>query len=264
MKHFKIIIISIFMLFVVACQDGDPTPTLMPTANLPVEESVSDNAVAEESSSDSVSEVVESEAETAVSEPEPTPTNPPPTATPEPAKEMTICMAQEPQSLFWYGDDSLAATAVRHALYENLITSQDYAYQAQGIIKLPLLGDGDAAIEKTAVFEGDLVVNSAGNVVPLLPGTQIINADGEFITFRSPQEGDPLVEMQQMIVDFAFHPMTWSDGTPVNAQHSVFAFELAKEMANLDERKEIERTLSYQATGEQTVRWTGLPWLFGT
>ncbi len=260
MKHSKIIIITLFMLILVACQqEGDPTPTLMPTAGLPESENNGVDGVAEEISTES--EAVDAEENTAVSdsEAEPAPTDIPPTATPKPAKEMTICMAQEPQSLFWYGDDSLAATSVRHALYENLITSRDYSYQAQGIIKLPLLGEGDAAIEKTAVFEGDLVVNSAGNVVPLLPGTQIINAEGEFVTFDSPREGDPLVEMQQMIVDFAFHPMTWSDGTPVNAQHSVFAFELAKEMANLDERKEIERTLSYQATGEQTVRWTGLP-----
>ncbi len=244
------LIITIMLLFLLtACQQDEQTPpTLMPTADL----SAADGGL--ESAAD-----VETAAAKSTEEPDATTTPAPPTATPEPAKSLTICMAQEPTSLFWYGDDSLAGTAVHHALYENLYTTRDYAYQAQGLLKMPLLGDGDAAIEAVPVAEGDLIVNAAGNVVPLLSGTQVVDAEGEFVTYDPPNEDEPPLMMQQMIVDFAFQPLVWSDGTPVSANDSVLAFELAQEMAPLVERKEVERTQSYQPTGERTVRWTGLP-----
>lgn len=48
-----------------------------------------------------------------------------------------MCLGSEPTSLFLYGDDSLAATAVRHALYENLYTTLNYDYQPQGLQSCP-------------------------------------------------------------------------------------------------------------------------------
>ncbi|HRQ37405.1 MAG TPA: ABC transporter substrate-binding protein [Chloroflexota bacterium] len=183
----------------------------------------------------------------------------PPTATPVPAKELTVCTSGIPASLYLYGDGSLAATAVRHALYDNLYTTLGYSYQPQALVKLPNLADGDAVIQPVDVFEGDLIVNSAGRVTRLLPGTQLVNANGQTIVYRAPREGDPPLQMQQMVVDFTLHPLVWSDGTAVTAADSVFSFELAADLNTPGDKSKIERTASYEATGAQSVRWTGLP-----
>ncbi len=242
-----------------ACQDEGALPT--PAATIAVS-SLEDDAGA----------VDAGEGDTAVTEPTavPQPTNTatpaPPTPTPLPPKPLTVCLGSEPTSLFLYGDDSLAATAVRHALYENLYTTLNYAYQPQGLQKLPSLNDGDARIGLVAVKEGDLIVNSAGNVVFLVPGVQFVRGDGEFVTFDRTltAEGAAPLLMQQMSADFTFQPMTWSDGTPVTAADSVFSYEIAASPDITVGQEKIERTASYEATGDLSVTWTGLPGFLDT
>lgn len=245
-KALPIFLILLLMFVLAACQNEDPLPT--PVATLAV------------SSVDGAEDVATAAPE-ATDLPEATATSAPPTPTPLPPKPMTICLGAEPTSLFLYGDDSLAATAVRHALYENLYTTLNYEYEPQGLQKLPSLSDGDARIGLVAVEEGDLIVNSAGNVVFLVPGVQFVRGDGEFVTFDRSLTADgaePLL-MQQMTADFTFKPMTWSDGTSVTAADSVFSYEIATSPDLPTNQDKIERTASYEATGDLTVTWTGLP-----
>lgn len=245
-KTTPIFLIFLFMLALPGCQNEDELPTPAATIAVSSVERVEDEAT-------SVPDPT--------SPPEPAETPAPPTPTPLPSKPMTICLGAEPASLFLYGDDSLAATAVRHALYENLYTTLNYEYQPQGLQKLPSLDEGDARIGLVEVSEGDLIVNSAGNVVFLVPGVQFVRGDGEFVTFDRSltlEDAEPLL-MQQMTVDFSFKPMTWSDGTPVTAADSVFSYEIAASPEVEVDQSKIERTASYEATGELSVTWTGLP-----
>ncbi|HEX6383123.1 MAG TPA: peptide ABC transporter substrate-binding protein [Anaerolineae bacterium] len=182
------------------------------------------------------------------------------TVAPEATKELIICQAAEPDSLYPYGSNMLAAQNVRHAIYENLYTELGYGYQAQGLEKLPSLADGDAVVELVDASAGDQVVDAAGEVVTLAEGVTVLAANGEEVVF----DGSPLV-MPQMRVDFTFKPMVWSDGTPVTATDSVYSFELAAgtnpPFTTVDKSR-VERTASYDATGDLSVRWTGLPgWL---
>ncbi|MCB8946256.1 MAG: hypothetical protein H6658_21125 [Ardenticatenaceae bacterium] len=191
---------------------------------------------------------------TATPIPSPTATNTP-TATPEPPKEITICMGQEPISLYLYGDESLAATAVRHALYENLTTSLSYQYQPQGLEKLPSLADGDAALNIVEVNRGDRVVTLGGNATELIEGVSVINSDGQVVAY----DGEAPIMMTQMSVDFTFKPLVWADGTPVTAADSVYSFNLNANPITPGSKFKIERTASYEALGDRQVRWTALP-----
>lgn len=182
-----------------------------------------------------------------------------PPAEPE-VKELVVCQAGEPDSLYPYGSNMLAAQNVRHAIYENLYTQLAYGYQPQALEKLPSLADGDAVIEPVEVSAGDVVVDAAGAVVTLAQGVAVRTAAGETIIF----DGVPLT-LLQMRVDFTFKQMAWSDGTPVTAADSVYSFELAAETnppyTTID-RLRVERTAAYEVTGNLSVRWTGLPgWL---
>ena len=175
-------------------------------------------------------------------------------AAPARPKELTICMAQEPPTLYLYGESVLSAAAIRHALYTNYITNLSYDYQADGLEKLPSLADGDAVVTVVKVGTGDVVRRADDSVGPLAVGDAIINADGQTVTF----DGAP-VATSQMVVEFTMRPTVWSDGTPVNAADSVYSFNLAADPATTAPKYVIERTAAYEAIGALGLRWTGLP-----
>jgi peptide/nickel transport system substrate-binding protein len=169
--------------------------------------------------------------------------------------DLIICMAQEPETLYWYGTNMLVKAAVLHGVYENLTTNLSYGYQAQGLEKLPSLADGDAVINVVDVAPGDTVADVSGEVVTLEAGVTVKNAAGEDVEY----DGSSALQMEQMAVDFTFKPLVWSDGTPVTADDSVYAFELGSDPDTPSSKFAIDRTASYEATGDLSVRWTGLP-----
>ncbi len=182
------------------------------------------------------------------------------TATPEPAmeeeaasKDLIICMAQEPETLYVYGGGTLVASAIRHAVFENDITTLSYDFQAQGLVKLPSLSDGDAVINTVDVTEGDMVL-VGGEPKALEVGDEVATADGETVTY----EGGT-ISMEQMVVDFEMKPRVWSDGTPVSASDSVYSYSLAADPDTQSSKFNIDRTASYEATGDLTVQRTMIP-----
>lgn len=181
-------------------------------------------------------------------------TAPPPAAAPARPKEMVICMAQEPASIYIYGEAMLTARAIRHALYTNYITNLAYDYQADGLEKIPSLADGDAVIETVQVGAGDIVRRADDTVGPLAVGDAVVDAGGATVAFT----GAP-VSVGQMVVDFTMKPTVWSDGRPVSAADSVYSFNVASQPETTAPKYTIERTAAYEATGELSVRWTGLP-----
>ncbi|MCB8978097.1 MAG: peptide ABC transporter substrate-binding protein [Ardenticatenaceae bacterium] len=177
-----------------------------------------------------------------------------PDAQPAGPKDLIVCMAQEPDSLYWYGTSMLAAQAVQHAIYENLITTLSYDYQAQGLEKLPSLNDGDAVLESVEVNAGDTVVNAGGEVVVVEDGTMLVTSDGETVEFAG-----EAVMMDRLVVDFTLKARTWSDGEPVKASDSIYSFNLLSDPDTPASKFTVERTASYEATGDLSTRWTGIP-----
>ena len=170
------------------------------------------------------------------------------------SKDLTICMGQEPDSLYPYGSSMLASTAVQHAIFENDLTTLSFDYQAQGLEKIPSLADGDARLMNVQVNGGDIVVAADGNLVIVEPGIVLTNSDGNDVPF----DGAP-VTMEQIVVDFTLKARIWSDGVPVTAQDSVYSYRLVADPAKPQSKFLINRTASYQATGSLTTRWTGIP-----
>ncbi|MCA9930998.1 MAG: hypothetical protein KC419_21080 [Anaerolineales bacterium] len=178
-----------------------------------------------------------------------------PAPPPTPAlKELVICQAQAPGSLYLYDSSMLAADSVRHAVYENLYTNIGYAYQPQGLEKLPSLADGDARLQSVEVAAGDWVVDSDGAVVQLAEGVVVRADDGEQVRFDG-----SLLTMPQLTVDFVLKPMVWSDGTAVTADDSIFSFELNEASLSFWNAELVARTAVYEVTGDLSLRWVGLP-----
>jgi len=172
-----------------------------------------------------------------------------------------ICLGQEPDSLYLFGTDMLAASQVQEAIWDGGTAGYDnrsFGYQAVLTEKLPSLADGDAVINTVTVNEGD-TVSAGGAVVTLEVGTVIrpagCNSDDCAITY----EGGAL-EVDQMVVTFTFLPgLMWSDGTPITTADSLYAFDVAADPDTPSGKYTIERTASYEALDDLTVVWTGIP-----
>ena len=95
-------------------------------------------------------------------EPKPTtpavPTRPPPTPSPTPEPVvLTVCLPEEPDSLYLYGTNSQAAQHVWQAIYDGPLDTRNYAYQPVILTSLPSFANGDVTVKT--------VVPQAGNRV---------------------------------------------------------------------------------------------------
>lgn len=184
---------------------------------------------------------------------------PSPTVTPEP-RSLSICLGQEPNSLYPLGDLNAAARSVLAAINDGPIDTIGYDYQPVIITRMPSLENGDAEIVSTPVQVGGEVVDADGNLVFLNTGVRVrpsgCRADDCVITY----DGTTPLEMDQMVVKFTLRPdLTWADGTPLTADDSVFAFTLATGPDAAVKSVLVERTQTYEATDPQTLQWWGKP-----
>lgn len=220
------------------------TPTTE-TVTVEVTRVVTETVVEEGQTVEVTRVVTETVVETVEVEPEAQPAGP---------KDLIVCMAQEPDTMYPYGGSMLAASAVQHAIFENNITTLSYSYQAQGIEKIPSLADGDAVLNVVEVQPGDMIRDASDTIVAWGEGVTVVNSDGEEVTF----DGNPVM-LDQLVVDFTMKARTWSDGTPVTAEDSVYSFGLNADPDTPIGKYVVERTASYEATGDLSVRWTGMP-----
>src|SRR5512143_3712624 len=95
-----------------------------------------------------------------------------PTPSPEP-KSLVICLGEEPNTLYPYGNPNAAARSVMEAIYDGPIDSNSYEFQAVILQKLPNTADGDAQLAPVDVKRGDLIVDSGGKLVALDAGVQV-------------------------------------------------------------------------------------------
>jgi peptide/nickel transport system substrate-binding protein len=191
----------------------------------------------------------------------------PPTPTPEP-KILTVCLLDEPDSLYLYGTSDIAAQHIWQSIYDGPLDSRGYTYQPVILTALPSLAEGQATIETVIVQSGERVLATDGTAVTLAPGVVVRDIAGKRLTF----DGTP-IPMARMVVTFTLQAdVYWSDGTPLTADDSVFSFELAAALAADQEANAnagrssaaiaglvIERTASYRATDARTLVWSGVP-----
>ncbi|RIK31652.1 MAG: hypothetical protein DCC56_05570 [Anaerolineae bacterium] len=191
-----------------------------------------------------------------------TPTEtPPPLPTPTPApRALTICLGEEPNTLYPYGSLNSAARSVLSALYDGPVDVLEYGYEPIILEKIPFLEDGDAQLTSVSVGNGDDIVDADGNVVSLTKGMKLrpkgCRADECIVVY----DGESQIEMDQMVVTFTMlEGLQWSDGEPLTADDSVFSFELASDEDTPVSKFLTDRTQVYEAADEQTVQWWGMP-----
>ena len=180
--------------------------------------------------------------------------------TPAPQKTLTICLGEEPSSLYLYDKLNASARSVLAAVYDGPIDSNSYSYQAVILKKLPNLEDGDALLEPVTVKTGDKVVDASGQPVTLAAGTLLYPSGCSMEECAITYDGTSEIEMDQMVVNFTLLPgLTWSDGEALTVDDSVYSYELASDPDTQSSKFLVEHTQSYEAVDELTVQWLGIP-----
>lgn len=180
-----------------------------------------------------------------------------PTSQPD-VSSLTVCLGQEPNSLYPFGELNSAARSVLAAIYDGPIDTIEYEYQPVILTQIPSLENGDAEIVRAEVRVGDSVVDADGNISLLEAGVRVRPAECRNEDCVIEYDGTATLELDQMIVTFRLRPdLTWSDGTPLTADDSVYSFDLQKTAAANSFL--IDRTQTYEAADAQTLQWFGIP-----
>ncbi len=186
---------------------------------------------------------------------------PTPPFTPTPAtRSLTICLGEEPTTLYPYGNLNSAARSVLSAIYDGPMDAVEYGYEAIILEKVPSLEDGDAQISPVTVNAGDKVVDTSGNVVTLDTGVKVrpsaCRSDDCAITY----DGSSSLKMDQMVATFTMlKGLMWSDGSPLTSSDSIYSFKLASDEATPDSKFLVDHTAAYEAADDQTIQWWGKP-----
>lgn len=189
---------------------------------------------------------------------------PAPEGTPTPAlRILTVCLGEEPNTLYPYAGLNEAALSVMAAIDDGPIDTLSYNYQPVILQKLPSQADGDVQIVPVSVTAGKAIVDADGNLTALRAGTHLRPAscrtDGCVITY----DGFTPLKMDQMSVTFKLRTdLTWSDGTPLTADDSVYAFQLAADKSTPGSKFLVNRTQTYEAADPATIEWWGIPGYF--
>ena len=184
------------------------------------------------------------------------------TATLPPPKVLNICIAEEPVSLYRYsGQNNRASESIFAALYDGPFTwdAKQGTYAPSILSQYPSLENGLISLNPVAVEPGDLVVDATGEVVVFKPGILVRPAGCQESACAVEWESGAF-SMDQMSVTYTLLPdLQWSDGEALLAEDLELSYTLAQQ-ANLPvDAWALERTISFQAQDDQTVRWQGLP-----
>jgi len=183
-----------------------------------------------------------------------------PTPTSSPPRSLTICLGAEPNTLYLLGGPNTAARSVLEAIYDGPMDAIGYRYQPTILDKIPSLSNGEAVIDPVTVEKGTLIVDAGGDLNFLDTGMQVRPAGCRADDCVLVYDGTSPLEMDQMVVNFELlEDLTWSDGEPLTAEDSVYAFSLAADGDTPGSKYMIDRTQTYEATSETGLQWWGIP-----
>ena len=175
-------------------------------------------------------------------------------------RSLNICLGEEPNTLYPYGNLNSAARSVLSAIYDGPMDVVEYGYEAIILEKIPTLEDGDAQITPASVSAGSEVVDTNGDVILLNTGARVRPTGCRSNDCAIAYDGSSTIQMDQMVVTFTLlEGLMWSDGAPLTTSDSIYSFTLASADVTPGSKFLIDRTEIYEAADEQTIQWWGKP-----
>jgi peptide/nickel transport system substrate-binding protein len=178
----------------------------------------------------------------------------------EPDRLLTICLINEPRSLFLYDAVSTAEQSVLAAIYDGPIDIKDFTPSPVILEDIPSLANGNAQLQPVQVGKGDLIIDAQGNLMNLDEEVLYRPSGCTQFTCAQTYSGTDPVQMDQLSVRFRLLPdLQWSDGAPLTAADSVYSYEVAHSLYPSALPDRVSRTASYKALDDRTVEWVGVP-----
>jgi peptide/nickel transport system substrate-binding protein len=180
--------------------------------------------------------------------------------TPAPPHVLTICLGQEPRSLFLYQAYAQAERSILQAIYDGPVDFMKDGLYPVILRQAPSLADGSVMLTTVDVAPATEMVDASGDVTVLQEGTRYFPAGCVDATCVQAYTGDQPIQMTQVSVRYSLlNDLTWADGTPLTADDSRYSFELAKAFFSAGQSRVVDVTADVQVVDEQTVMWRGLP-----
>jgi len=177
-------------------------------------------------------------------------------------KSITICLGEEPESLYLYSANSQAAKEILQAIYDGPIDLENGEPFPVILEKIPNLEDGSAYFTPVNVIKGAQVINTAGDLVTLQTGVQVFPSGCTSARCAVKWDGTSALKMDYISATYKLIPdLTWSDGQPLTSSDSVYSFTIASDPVTPISKNANEKTVSYLAIDDLSVQWTSKPGL---
>jgi ABC-type transport system substrate-binding protein len=133
---------------------------------------------------------------------------------------VVIGFSQEPATMFSLVESAAVQRIAVYLVQEPFAYQKSYDYQPNLWKQLPTVENGGATNDTVEVKEGDIVYSTSGEPVELKAGVELVDADGNTVTYSG-----GTVNMQQLTITYeAVDGLTWSDGEPVKQADWELAF----------------------------------------
>ncbi|MFN2281985.1 MAG: ABC transporter substrate-binding protein [Anaerolineales bacterium] len=189
-----------------------------------------------------------------------------PTALPSPVPErvLSICLGEEPRSLFLYGDLSTSAQIIRQALNDDPVDQVDFQVEPVLLKEIPSQENGLVNRVVVEVFPGDKLVDAWGNITYLASGVEFRPAGCDSEDCWETYTQQTSVELDQVEIHYQINPgFLWSDGEPITLEDSLFSYQTADLIYGEVSPIQLRYTASYQLGEEDDLVWKGLPGYLG-
>jgi len=234
--HFKILVIVPLLIVLAACNQEK-----LNTAGLPTQQTTQESVISPSLTTGPSQEVT-------------------PVPTLQPARLLTICLVNEPRSLFLYDAVSTSEQSVLAAIYDGPIDIKNFNATPVILEKMPSLADGDALLQSVQVGAGDLIVNAQGDLINLENGVLFRPSGCTELGCAQAYSGTDPVEMDQLVVHFKLLAgLQWSDGAPLTAADSVYSYEVFRSLYPSALPGRVSHTASFKALDDLTTEWVGVP-----
>lgn len=189
---------------------------------------------------------------------------PVPTVVPKPAKVLSVCMGQEPSSLFLYGNGSSGAEMVRQAIYDGPIDTVNFEHIPVILERIPSRENNDVQIGEVKVYPGQALVDPSGNVTYLSEGVRYRPPGCFSSDCIETYAGQGSATLDQVIIRYHLKSgLRWSDGEPLTPEDSVFSYRVAKAIYGDFGPLKARYADSYRALDERVLEWKGIPGYLG-
>jgi ABC-type transport system substrate-binding protein len=135
---------------------------------------------------------------------------------------VVIAFTQEPSTMWGIIESSAVQATAAFLLGTPATTQFSYDYQAKGLSQLSTIENGAATNEDVEVTAGDMVWSTGGEPVELAAGVEVINSEGEAVTYES----GSLTLKQLAVTDTWLEGITWEDGEPLKAADFELAYKI--------------------------------------